>query len=276
MGSKWIYYNHTLVPDVAPHEIVETPNINREFWKSSKNKYPLIARWTSDFDCKEETNFWYIIRTAPYDVGQLSKSTRKNIRRGEKKCYVRELQDGDEENIYDCYKEAYKRYDKADNFRSSESIEEEFRNRKRENLIYYGAFDRESDFLIGFFICKLYSDYVETKVSKFNPKYMSLRPSDVLNHYILNIWLNYPHIKYINSGTRNLNHKTNVQEYKVRTFGYRKAYCKLHIRYRTWFNIIIKFLYCFKNLFYGLDDNDLLHKVNVILKMEDISRGEKI
>lgn len=80
--------------------------------------YPLLARWISDFDCELATQFWYIIRTGSYEIEQLSKSTRKHIRQAFKKCYVRKIEDNEIEKMYSCYQAAYKRYEKADNFRS--------------------------------------------------------------------------------------------------------------------------------------------------------------
>lgn len=92
--------------------------------------YPLLARWISDFDCELAIQFWYIIRTGSYEIEQLSKSTRKHIRQAFKKCYVRKIEDNEIEKMYSCYQAAYKRYEKADNFRSFESIKDEFLNRK--------------------------------------------------------------------------------------------------------------------------------------------------
>jgi len=112
--------------------------------------YPLLVRWISDFDCELATQFWYIIRTGSYEIEQLSKSTKKHIRQAFKKCYVRKIEDNEIEKMYSCYQAAYKRYEKADNFRSFESIKDEFLNRKNKNMFYYGAFELETNSLIVF------------------------------------------------------------------------------------------------------------------------------
>ena len=118
----------------------------------------MLARWISDFDCELATQFWYIIRTGSYEIEQLSKSTRKHIRQAFKKCYVRKIEDNEIEKMYSCYQAAYKRYEKADNFRSFESIKDEFLNRKNKNMFYYGAFELETNSLIVFFICTCYTE----------------------------------------------------------------------------------------------------------------------
>ena len=86
--------------------------------------------------------------------------------------------------MYCCYQAAYKRYEKADNFRSFESIKDEFLNRKNKNMFYYGAFELETNSLIVFFICTCYQEYFEINMSKFNPEYMALRPSDALYDFV--------------------------------------------------------------------------------------------
>lgn len=271
MQTKWIYYNHALVPDVAPHEKIEIPKFDRKFWNNS-GKYPLLAQWITNFDCEEETSFWYIIKSDSYDITQLSKSARKHIRQALKKCYVRECQDNEAEDLYLCYKLAYERYENADNFRSIESIKKEFLNRKENNMFYYGAYELETDQLIGFFACTQYKNYLEINMSKFNPQYMSLRPSDALHDYVLGLWLNKPEIKYVSSGSRCINHETNVQEYKINTFGFRKAYCRLHIKYRPSVYIVVKILYYFRHILRQVDGNKFIHKINTVLRMEELTR----
>ncbi len=75
--SQWHYYNHALIPNVSPYEKVDINELyNKQLWKQKPK--PLLARWTTDFDCGYETNWWYCIREAPYTTDSLSKST-KNI-----------------------------------------------------------------------------------------------------------------------------------------------------------------------------------------------------
>ena len=53
----WKYYNHAAIPTTAPHEPVNMEPIKYgEIWKI---KGALLARWTSDWDCGYETEWWY-------------------------------------------------------------------------------------------------------------------------------------------------------------------------------------------------------------------------
>ncbi len=51
---------------------------------------------------------------------------------------------------------------------------------------------------------------------------------------------------YINDGARSIRHETAFQDYLEKYFGFRKAYCKLHIAYRFPVNIAVKLLYPFR------------------------------
>lgn len=272
----WKYYNHAMIPDCAPHEEADiSPVRSGEIWQNCRGGgYPLFARWTTDWDCGCETNWWYIVRSGRYDIDQLSKSARKHIRQAQKKCIVREINDEEVQELYNCYKAAYKRYSNADNFSDFESIKNAFINRNHDSRKYYGAYEIDTNHLVGFFICTIYTDYIEINTSKFDAEYMNLRPSDALHHYVLEQWLNNPKIKYICSGSRSINHETNVQEYKITTFGFRKAYCKLHIEYNPRIKWAIPLLYPMRKTLLKFDGIGLIHQINAVLKMEEIVRSE--
>ena len=78
---------------------------------------------------------------------------------------------------------------------------------------------------------------------------------------------------YICDGARNIFHQTNFQDYLEKYFTFRKAYCILNVRYRWGFGFIIKVLYCFKNTLMKYDSKSIIHKINSILKLEEIRRG---
>ena len=58
--KEWKYYNHAMIPTTAPHEEVNVEALkNKQFWKENKNA--LLVRWTTEWDCGYETNWWYVI-----------------------------------------------------------------------------------------------------------------------------------------------------------------------------------------------------------------------
>lgn len=67
----WQYYNHAAVPTTAPHEIPDVSSItDGNIWKMGGGT-PLLARWTTDFDCGYETNWWYVIKDIPFNISEL-------------------------------------------------------------------------------------------------------------------------------------------------------------------------------------------------------------
>ena len=55
--SKWRKYNGALIPISPPHVQVDISNVTLKVKET--NSY--FARWTSNFDCDKETEFWHVI-----------------------------------------------------------------------------------------------------------------------------------------------------------------------------------------------------------------------
>jgi hypothetical protein len=75
---------------------------------------------------------------------------------------------------------------------------------------------------------------------------------------------------YVNDGSRAVLHETAFQDYLEKYFGFRKAYCKLNVKYRFPVNAIINALYPFKNRINK--ESRLGSKISAVLLMEEISR----
>ena len=66
----WRYYNHAVIPSSPPNAPLNlTPLEDGSIWKIGKT--PLLARWTTNFDCGYETNWWYVIKDTPFDINVL-------------------------------------------------------------------------------------------------------------------------------------------------------------------------------------------------------------
>lgn len=271
MTKGWKYYNHAMISTAAPHlEANLEPLCDGSIWKNQKG-YPVLARWTSDFDCKYETSWWYLIKDTPIVLEELAKHSRKDIRNGLKRCDIRIINPLDYlEELYECSHAAFKKYKNATN----EASKEDFIKGCEKDLdsVYWAGFDKESNKLIGFFCVKEYPEYIAIITAKFDPFYLKTRISDALYFTVINYYLVEKKKKYVDSGQRNINHITNTQDYKERTFGYRKAYCKLNIKYRFPTNIIVKILFPFR---YQLDKIPckMVHLIVAVLKMEEIHRS---
>ena len=79
---------------------------------------------------------------------------------------------------------------------------------------------------------------------------------------------------YICDGARSINHETAFQEYLEKYFGFRKAYCKLHIAYNPKLKWVIRLLYPIRKLLMKFDEIGKAHQLNAVLRMEEIVRKD--
>ena len=133
---------------------------------------------------------------------------------------------------------------------------------------YWAGFDKKTGRMIGYTIFDVYSDWVNFRFSKYSACYLKLRVSDAINATVLDYYLNTLQKKYISDGERSILHKTNVQEYLIDHFGYRRAYCKLHIRYRRMIKVLVKALMPVRRVLQLGDGMTVIHQINSLLFMD--------
>ena len=67
--KNWKYYNHAAIPVTA-----------------------LLERWTTEFDCGYETNWWYVVKDNPFDINALKSKRRYETNKGIKNFNVKEIE----------------------------------------------------------------------------------------------------------------------------------------------------------------------------------------
>ena len=270
----WKYYNHAAIPATAPHENPDiTPVENGDIWNID-GKTPLLARWTTEFDCGYETNWWYVVRQTPYSMEDVSSKERKSIRQAVKKCYVKKVQLKDHiQQLYDCYYSAFQNYENIGKYGTYEQFEA-WCVAENETCDCWAGYDAESNRLIGYMTVLVYDDYAEIVTAKFMPEFLNRQVSDALYHNVLDFYLNTCKKNYVSSGSRSISHITNTQQYKIRRFGYKKAYCRLHIAYNPKITILIKLVFPFRKILFAFDGIHLIHQLNAVLRMEEIHRSK--
>lgn len=270
--KEWKYYNHAAIPSTPPHENVDTSIVNNgDIWKMKES--PILARWTSNFDCDNETSWWWVIKESPYLYDELPSKTRKHIKQSLKKCTVKKINYMEEiDDIWRVYEAAYKRYKLADNFISREKFYANAKNMT--GIDCWAAYDSESERMIGWMSCGVFEDYVEMITAKYDADYLNRRASDAIHHTVCEYYLNLLSKKYISAGERSVNHITHSQEYKINTFQFRKAYCNLNIRYKGWLKVVVKLLYPIRKIMEKIAVTPFLHNIVIVLKMEEIIRTD--
>lgn len=272
----WRYYNHAAIPSCAPHE---TPNITSiedgTIWKAF-DKSPLLARWTTDFDCNEETGWWYVIKDTPFDITKISSKRRNLVRRGLSRFKIVQIDPNDYiDGLFEVYTEAVKTYPKTQqNFIARESFDSTVAAWSK--YIVYGAFSLDDDKLAAFALITKHQSYYDFTSMKSNPIYEKQQVNAALICGMLyDIEDDLSKGIYICDGAKNINHETNFQEYLIKYFGFRKAYCRLNLFYNPKIKWIVKFAYPFRNFLKLFDKIKIVHNLLSVLQMEEIVRMQK-
>lgn len=142
----------------------------------------------------------------------------------------------------------------------------------RDERIVFGVFCREDDRLCGYATVSEYNTYCILAQQKVIPEYEKMQINaalvdGVLLYYNERIKNGYKLV----DGQRNVLHQTGFQDYLIKYFGFRKAYCRLNIKYRGWVGVAVKILYPFKN-WISRKKGKVFLKINGVLKMEEIRR----
>lgn len=272
--QDWKYYNHALISNIAPFKIIdESAFRKKKFWNAGYGGVVLFARYTSDYDCGYETKWWYCVKDDIYEIESLKSKRRYVINKGRKNFQIKKIRI--EENLDQLVNieiEAWKTY--PSEYRPAKDIEKlrlQFKNVAKSGMLVLGAFDCTNK-LCGYLIVDEhpeYCNYVQHKVYPYCEK-------NEINAALVDGMLTYYNDRLkkgykIYDGERNLIHQTSFQEYLVKYFGFRFAYCNLKIKYRFPVNIIVRILFPFRERIYD-SKNKFLYKVGGVLKMEEIKR----
>jgi hypothetical protein len=265
-GIQWYYYQGALLPRVPPHyEIFLTQKEQKELLKISK---ALFLRYTNEWD-RDGGEFWYVIKDEKEELQSYKSKIRNQIKRGLKNCVVRKVtkeiiaQDG-----YEVYFNAFKNYE-------TNLIPlkiSDFKNNILNSIDDFWAVYTLNNKMIGYSQNFLIDESCNYGTMKFHPDYLNLYPSYALIYYMNEYYLNKQHFLYVSDGARSISHATNIQNFLIQKFAFRKAYCKLNIIYRIDIYLIILILYPLRKFFLKFD-NKIMNKINTILLQEKIRRS---
>ena len=226
-----------------------------------------FVRNTFDFDQKEESEFWYVIKDSFGGLDEHTQNERKKIRHA-LRSFDYKLVDNNYLRVkaYPIVKATYKDYNVTDR-EMNHDVFNEYLDRCSENKFdYWGVFDKETQELVGFCAVHIFEDSCEYGVIGFYPKYKhnATYPYYGFFYKMNEYYLGEKKFKYVSDGSRSVTEHSNVQPFLEQNFKFRKAYCKLKIRYKWWFGAIVKMLYPFRKLIKN-------RNVRGVLLMEEIS-----
>lgn len=270
---RWRKYQGALMPDVPPHIAIEISYTDVRYLLKYSRAY--FLRWISDFDCDDETDFYYVIKSSTRSLEELSSNTRSKVRRGLKNCSVRKVdRDYIAVNAYDVYRKAFGRYEADSRPVREEEFSDGIRNRDASEWDFWAVFDKTGS-LIAYSQNRLEDSSCNYSTIKFDPEGLRLYSSYALFFEMDNYYLNTLQLRYVNDGARSISHDTNVQNFLIDKFKFRKAYCKLHIAYRSDVRLLVMLLFPMRS-FIGKFNVNPLKKISVLLLQEEMRRSGEL
>ena len=185
--SQWHYYNHALIPNTHLRDELDANELNnKHLWKQKPK--PLLARWTTDFDCGYETNWWYCIKDNKFDINSVKAKIRYYIKKGISNFDVKIIDSSKyKEELYKVQVAAFSAY--PDTYRPAVEKENFLKGTSAwsEKYVVFGAFEKENGTLQGYSLCHEHDRFVELNVQKTNPAYEKLQINAALVNEICEV-----------------------------------------------------------------------------------------
>ncbi len=277
MQNSWKLYKNAMLPSCKPHEEADISVFeNKNLWKKPLWKKALFAKYTSDWDCDTENSWYWIIHDSPYDVSKLKSKYRYEMRKAQENFDVKIIEPlSYVDELYEVRVSALSSYPKA--YRNIPEKEQFAKSVKTFKKPTFGAFCKENGKLCGYITIVERDEVIyysgQDVIKEYEKKYVNYALIlKMLEHYSDKIKNGY----YIVDGERNINHITNHQELLEKKFGFRKAYCKLNIKYRPLMKLAINVLYPLRNTLKKFDSKKIIHMINGVLLLEEINKNQKI
>ena len=266
--SPYYLYRKAWRYDGPPHE--ET-RLKDEEWKSLLKQGGLMVRNTYNFDCKKETNFWYIIKDRFEGVEGLSSRVRNKVRHATDAFLYQPITfETLKKKGYTIIQETYNDYAVHDRKMDKASFMAYLDDCQKKTFDYWGIIEKETQELVGFCTVMLWNRCCEYGVTGILSKFKKngTYPYYGLYQHLNQHYLETMHYKYVSDSARTITEHSHIQDFLIENFGFRKAYCQLEVHYNWWMKLSVKVLYPFRKII-------PLQHVKAILNMEAMQRGEK-
>lgn len=270
MKNEWNYYlyRHAWRFAGPPHE---EQKLDGEDCQNLLALGGLMVRNTYDFDCKEETSFWNLIKDRFGGMQELSSNTRNRVKKSLESLDFRLVDFSIVQTLgYPILKATFDDYATVDRPMNQQIFEDYLRHCQRWDYEYWGVFDKNTNEFIGFCANRLWEDASEYGIIGIWPQYKhnGTFPYYGLFYEMNRYYLQEKGFRYVTDGSRSITEHSNIQGFLVEKFGFRQSYCKIAIQYRKWLKFAVKTLYPFRK-------SISLPRIKAILNMEAMQRGEK-
>ncbi len=234
------------------------------FWGEPPHKEPvfpieysgraIMAKWTEQFDCSEQTEFWWVILDKPFDIMSVKAKRRYEINKGVKNFYTEKIIPLEyREELYNVYCESLEGYkkpavqSKKDFYKCCERWSQQL------NCSFFGVFSRKDNCLCGYSDCWMNSSSDRKCIAISSLKTRVSAERDNVNFALIYGITEYfnkdiENGAYLYDGSRTVLHETHFQDFLIKYFGFRKAYCYLRLEFRGIVKALINILFPIRQL----------------------------
>lgn len=261
MNGFYLYRNAWRY-DGAPHR---EPELKKAEWKALLKKDGMLVRNTYDFDCAEQTSFWYVIKDRFEGLEELSSNERNKVRKSLKTLEFKLIEETQlEREGWPILQATYEDYAVSDRTMNESVFLRYLEECKQKDYDYWGIFHEGR--LVGFCTVWLWKpDSCEYGLIGVLPefKHNNTYPYYGLFYQMTAYYLEEKKFRYVTDGSRSVTAHSNIQNFLIDNFLFRKAYCRLVVYYRWWMKIAVKILYPFRKIIKN-------PKVKAVLNMESM------
>lgn len=230
----------------------------------------MAAIWTDHFDCRRETEYWYCIKDGLLDLSVLKAKRRYEINKGIRNFTTSVIDPAEyADALYEVYAGSLAGYPGRPSPVPVTSFQRSIQAWSQPECCLFGTFDKESGKLCGYSDVWLRHPYLPISSLKTIPEFERKGVNFALlygicQHFAEDIRAG----SYLCDGARNARHETQFQDFLIKYFGFRRAYCDLHLVYRWYLRPAVALLFPLRKIFKGR-----IPQVYALLKMEAWSRG---
>ena len=230
------------------------------------SKGGMMIRNSFNFDRKEETSFWYVIKDSFGGMEELSSKMRNQVKKCFKTMRIEKitseilLQYG-----YEVFVAAIDNYKIKAVPPKRKEFEERIRNSEENE--YWACFDLETEKMVAFCMNAVTSESCEYRTMKAIPEFQKKYAYYGLIYEMNRYYLQERSLKYVNDGARSITNHSNMQPFLIDKFNFRKAYCDFSIHYKQPLGLAVKLLFPFRKCI-------KVGKVRALLDMEAMARNK--
>ena len=224
-----------------------------------------IVRNIYNWDKKEITKFWYVIKDDFGGIDELPTKVRNQVRKSLKTYDFKIVSCSEMLNVgCELFNKSRERFTNIPPI-----TQEQWKKRIKmdKDSDFWIGYDRESGKPASFAINTIFEDYVDYSTMGISPDF----PNNTYPMYGLifemnRYYLEEKKVSFVCDGARSITEHSNIQTVLEEKFKFRKAYCDIQVFYKWWMGIAVSLLFPFRR-FIGHS------QVSATLRQEAWARG---